>query len=92
MFGINKKMFIVLLTGTVGACNHRKSVSISSEKCMTQPCFINLHPKECSQEFHYYPFAVELERSVVSCNVFNDLSNKVCVPHKTEDLRRRFKI
>ena len=50
---------------------------------MTQPCFINLHLKECSQEFHYYPFAVELERSVVSCNAFNDLSNKACVPHKT---------
>ena len=50
---------------------------------MTEPCFINLHPKECSQEFHYYPFAVELERSVVSCNAFNDLSNKACVPHKT---------
>ena len=47
---------------------------------------INLHPNENSQEFHYDPFAVKLERCVRSCNTLNDLSNKVCVPNKTEDL------
>ena len=49
---------------------------------------INLHPNEYSQEFHYYPFAVELDRCVGSCNNLNDLSNKVCVPKKTEDLNQ----
>ena len=53
---------------------------------MTQPTLINLHPNECSLEFHYYPFAVKLDRSAGSCNILNDLSNKVCVPNKTEDL------
>ena len=53
---------------------------------MIQPTFINLHPNECSQEFHYYLFAVKLDRCVGSCNTLNDLSNKVCVPNKTEDL------
>ena len=53
---------------------------------MTQPTFINLHPNEYSQEFQYYPFAVKLDRCVVSCNTLNDLSNKICVPDKTEDL------
>ena len=53
---------------------------------MTEPIFINLHPNEYSQEFHYYPFAVKLDRCVGSCNTLNDLSNKVCVPNKTEDL------
>ena len=38
------------------------------------------------QEFHYYPFAVKLDRCVGSCNILNDLSNKVCVPNKTEGL------
>ena len=55
---------------------------------MTQPTLINLHPNEYSQEFHYYPFAVKLNRCVESCNVLKDLSNKVCVPNKTEDLNR----
>ena len=53
---------------------------------MTQPTFINLHPNEYSQKFHYYPFAVRLDRCVGSCNTQNYLSNKVCVPNKTEDL------
>ena len=53
---------------------------------MIQPTLINLHPNEYSQEFHYYPFAVKLDRCVRSCNTLNDLSNKVCVPNKTEDL------
>ena len=39
-----------------------------------------------SQEFHYYPFAVKLGRCVGSCNILNELSNKVYVPNKTEHL------
>ena len=53
---------------------------------MIQPTLINLYPNEYSQEFHCYPFAVKLDRCVGSCNTLNDLSNKVCVPNKTEDL------
>ena len=53
---------------------------------MTQPTLINLHPNKYSQEFHCYPFSVKLDRFVGSCNTLNDLSNKVCVPNKTEDL------
>ena len=56
---------------------------------MTQFTLINLHANEYSQEFHYYPFAIKLDRSVGSCNTLNDLSNKVYVPNKTEDLNRR---
>ena len=53
---------------------------------MTQPTLINLYSNEYSQEFHYYPFAVKLDRCVGSCNTLNDLSNKACVPNKTDDL------
>ena len=52
---------------------------------MTQPTLINLHPNEYSQKIHYYPFAVKLDRRVESFNTLNDLSNKVCIPNKTED-------
>ena len=31
-------------------------------------------------------YLVKLGRCVRSCNTLNDLSNKVCVPNKTEDL------
>ena len=47
---------------------------------------INLHPNKYSQEFHQYRFAFKLDRCVGICNTLNDLSNKVCVPIKTEDL------
>ena len=86
MLGIIKKMFIVLLSSIVNVSNHTKCVSLSNQKCMIQPTLINLHPNEYSQEFHYYPFSVKLDRCTRSCNTLNDLSNKVCVPNKTEDL------
>ena len=53
---------------------------------MTQPNLINLHPNEYSQELHYYPYAVKFDRCVGSCNTLNDLSNRLYVPNKTEDL------
>ena len=52
----------------------------------TQPALNHLHLDEYSQELHCYPFTVKLDRCVGSCNDLNDLSNKVCVPNKTEDL------
>ena len=86
MFGLIKNMFIRLLTGLVNASNHTKCVSLSNQKCANQSTLINLDPNEYNQELRYYPFAIKLDRCVGSCNTFNDLSNKVCIPNKTEDL------
>ena len=47
------------------------------------PTLNNLHPNGYSQEFHYYPFEVQLDRCVGSCNTLNGLCQKVCVPNKT---------
>ena len=85
MFELIKNMFIELWTDTVRKSNHKVRF-IKQSKMMTQLTFINLHPNEYSQEFHYYPFAVKLDRCVGSCNTLNDLSNKVCVPNKTKYL------
>ena len=49
-----KKIFIELLTGIVSASNDTKCVSLINQKYMTQPTFINLHPNQYSQDFHYY--------------------------------------
>ena len=75
-----------LSTGLVNGSNHTKSMLLSNQKYMIQATLINLHPNEYSQEFHYYSFAVKLDRCVGSFNTLNDLSNKVRVPNKTEDL------
>ena len=86
IFGLIKKISIGLLTGLVNGSNHTKCISLSNKKCMIQPTLINLHSNQYSQEFHYYPFAVKLDRCVGRCNTLNNLSNKVCVPNKKEDL------
>ena len=68
MFELIKKIFIGLFTGLLNGSNHTKCVSLSNQKCMIQPNLNNLHPNECSQEFHYNPFAVKLDRCVGSCH------------------------
>ena len=72
MFGIIKKMFIVLLSCIVYASNLTNYVSLSNQKYEIKPTFINLHPNEYSQDFHYYLFVVKLNRCVRSCNALND--------------------
>ena len=87
MFGlIIKNIFIELLTGLPNGSNYTKCVLLSNQKCQNLPNLINLHPDEWSQEFHYYSYAVKLDRCVGNGNTLNDLSNKACIPNKTEDL------
>ena len=87
MLGLIKKIFIGLLTGLVNGSNHRKFVSLSNQKYMIQHAtLLNLHPNKYSQHFHYYAFAVKLDKCIGSCNTLDDLSNKVCIPNKIEDL------
>ena len=39
-----------------------------------------------AKNFTSIKFSVKLGRRVGSCNTINHLSNKTCVPNKTEDL------
>ena len=55
-------MLFVVLSSISNASNHTNYVSLSNQKWEIQPALINLHPNEYSQEFHYYPFAVKLDR------------------------------
>ena len=64
MFGLIKKIFIGLLTALVNGYHHAKCFLLSNQKFMTQPTLINLDSNECTQEFHYYQFAVKLDRCV----------------------------
>ena len=77
---------MVLLSSLVNASNHAKYISLNNQKCEIQPTLVNLHPNEYSQELHYYPFAIKLDRCVENYNTLSDLSNKACVPNKKEHL------
>ena len=48
--------------------------------------FINLNPNKFSHQIHYHVYMVKLDRFFGRCNTLNYLSNKACVPNKTEDL------
>ena len=81
-----KKKVIRLLTCLVNESNHTKYVFLTNQKCTVQRTIIVLHSNKYTQWLHYYTFAVNLDICVGSFNTLNDLSNKVCVPNKTEDL------
>ena len=82
---VNFKKIIRLLTGLVNGSNHTKYVFLTNQKCTVQRTVIVLHSNKYTQGLHYYTFSVNLDICVGSCNILNDLSNKVCVPNKTED-------
>ena len=86
MFGFIKKILIGLWASVVSASSHTKCVFLSNQKCEIQPTIFKLHPNEYTQWLRYYPFAVNLYRFFRSFNTLNNLSNKVCVASKTEDL------
>ena len=75
-----------MLTSIVNVANHTGCISLNNQRCKTQPILIILLPKEYIQGLRYNPFRFNLEISRVSCNPLNDLSDRVCVPNKTEDL------
>ena len=92
MFGLIKQVFIRLLyfnkslSSIANTPDHLKCISFNNQQCMTQPTLINLHPNEYIDKLRDYPFPVNLDRCMGSCNTLNDLSNKVCIPDETEDL------
>ena len=85
MFEFIQKIIIGLLTSLVNASNHTKCVFVTDQKYTLQPTSINVHPNEYNKGLRYYPFEVNLGR-VSEVNTFTDLSIKVCVLNKTEDL------
>ena len=85
MFEFIQKIIIGLLTSLVNASIHTKCVFVTDQKYTLQPTSINVHPNEYTKGLRYYPFEINLGR-VSEVNTFTDLSIKVCVLNKTEDL------
>ena len=86
MFGFIKKIFLGFLASIFSVSSQTKCVFLRNQKWTIQPTIIYSYHIEYTQDLHYYPFAVNLDRCVRSCNTLNDLCNKVRVLNKTEDL------
>ena len=63
-----------------------KCISLNNQQCIVQFTLVNLHPSKYNEGLRYFPFAVNLDRCMESCNSLNDLFNKVYVPNKTKHL------
>ena len=54
--------------------------------CVAGSTLINVNPDEYKQSMRYYPFMVNLYIFNGSCNTLDDLSSRIYVPNKIEDL------
>ena len=92
MFPLIKEDFFAILSfseslaNIVNTLGHEKFISLNNQECIAKPTLINLRPIEYIEGLHYYVFGVNLDRFMRRFNTVNDLSNKVCLPNKTEDL------
>ena len=68
------------------APHHAKYISLNDQQCINQPTIINLGCNEYIERLRCFPFADNLDRCIRNNNTLNDLSNKVFVLNKTEDL------
>ena len=59
---------------------------MNDQQCINQPTIINLGRNEYNERLRCFPFADNLDRCIRNSNTLNDLSNKVFVLNKTEDL------
>ena len=51
---------------------------------MTRPTLLDLNPDEYNPGWHYYPFIVNLDRFIGSCNTLDDPYDKISVQNKME--------
>ena len=61
------------------------AIILNSQLCLVSSILVDLNPNE----LRYYPFVVNLDRCDGSCNSLDDLSDRIYVSNKTEDLNAK---
>ena len=59
--------------------NFTEFLPLNNFPCIARPTLIGLND-EYNQILQYYPFMVNLDRYVGSCNAFNNLLSRICLP------------
>ena len=75
-------IIILILDMMVLVSDFSKCISLNNESCLDKYILIDLNPNE----LHYYPFVLSLARYNESYNTLDDLSSRICVSNKTEDV------
>ena len=74
------------LASMVNVSKFTRCISLNYQLCMTRPILIDLNSDEYNQGLRYYPFLVNLDTCNGSSNIVDGLSDRICVPNKTEDV------
>lgn len=84
MVGFINEVFIALLTFDGALAT--KCVLLDNEPSYVRPTIIYLKSDELYKRLCQCPFILNFDKCNGSCNTLNFLSNKKCVPNKTEDV------
>ena len=66
--------------------DHKKCISLCNQSFIKNHVFIALNPGEYNQGLCYYPFTINLDNYNEICNTLDDLSGRICISNKTEDM------
>ena len=61
-------------------------ISLNNQLCMARPTLIDLNPDEYNQGLRCYPFMVNLDMCNWSCNTLDNMSRRIRVLSKLEDV------
>ena len=83
MFGLNKKIFLTVLSTVNPVSATRLScISMNNQKCKLRPKIINVN----SDEPGFYPFSIKASKCSGRSNNTNDPYAKICVPDVVKTL------
>ena len=92
MYRLIKRVFVALLSfsgslaSIANVSNFTPCISINNEPCTTRSTLIDINLDEYNQELRCYSFIVNLDICNGSCNTLDELSGRIYVLSKTEDV------
>lgn len=63
-----------------------KRIYLNNQTCMARPTSIDLNLDENNHVLCQYPFMINLDTCNESCNTPDDLSSRICVSNKIEEV------
>lgn len=76
---------MILLTNIFVISSDTKSIFLSNQQCMMQSTLINFHSNKYIEGLPFY-LVVILHRCTGSCKTVDNLSNRMPIPNKTDDV------
>ena len=85
MFGFVKKVFVVAMTVF---CNTLECVSTNSQECKIRSQVVNIK----SNNPLFYPYSIDVNKCIGSCNNINDSYPKLSVPNIVKNIGTKINV